>query len=199
MKNIKNQILITILVLLGTACSIEEIPRQPLLASPLGLTVSTAASTAPGGGTGIAMFFTSMNNEIFFSGYAIYISTRKEDFQSSQNIFFAVKPTDVPGSDARLLVNYQKVDDEFLTLSIVGAMAYPNMFYYPPDAVPDSTQIPNFTSTSFSEIPNKPDGTGAGPFVPGTIYYFAVYAYSAVDNIYSLPSNIAELKFELKP
>lgn len=183
--------------LLLLSCSIEEIPRQPLLTTPLGLKVKTAP--AIGSGTALALFFTANNPEIYFTGFAIYVSTRLEDFGSfagPDEVFFPLKPTDVPGNEAQLLKNYSNPDDANLTIFIGGAMAFPERRCYPPDVVKDgspsvSLSDPIFTLSSFNSLP---DGN---PFVPGETYHFAVYAYSSVDVAYSLPSNITTIVFPI--
>lgn len=194
-KIIKNIVICFCIVLLSS-CSIDEIPRQPLLATPLGLKVKTAP--AQGGGTGLALFFTANNPEIYFTGYALYISTRIEDFTSfadAGEVFFPLKPTDVPGSQAQLLKNFITANDENLTIYVGGAMSFPERRFYPPSPdylsiTPNSSPAdPTFTVTGFKDLP---DGT---PFISGTVYYFAVYAYSAVDTSYSLPSNITTINF----
>ncbi len=178
--------------LLLLSCAIEEIPRQPLLATPLGLKVKTAP--AIGSGTALGMFFTANNPEIYFTGFAIYVSTQVEDFGFFANpdeAFFPLLPTEVPGNKAQLLKNYSDTDDTHLSIWVGGAMSFPERRFYPPDLIHDNTPLedPTFTLSSFSELPN------GDPFVSGTIYYFAVYAYSTVDDAYSLPSNISTIIF----
>ena len=193
--------------LLLSSCAIEEIPRQPLLTTPLGLKVKTAPSSVAGGGTALGLFFTANNPEIYFTGYAIYISTRLEDFGSFANpdeVFFPLKPTDVPGNEAQLLKNYSNPNDTNLTIFVGGAMSFPERNFYPPVKTGDLSidgdsppADPTFIFSSFNSLPGNPDNPLApvGPFVSGTTYYFAVYAYSIVDAAYSLPSNIATIIF----
>lgn len=184
------------LLLFFSACAIEEVERQPLLASPLGLNVQVVSRTSPPPAVpeGIAMYFTANNNEIYFTGFSLYISTRKEDFQCYDGTFFAIKPTLVPGSQARLLTNYTFANEKNLSISVNGAMAFPELYLYPPDATfTAGTRI--FATTTFTELPPLPDGTGGGPFVPGTTYYFVAFSYSTVDNVYSLPSNIEQITY----
>ena len=174
-------------VLLLLSCAIEEIPRQPLLSTPLGLKVKIAP--AVGGGNALGLFFTANNPEIYFTGYAIYVSPQISDFQSFSDSFFPLKPTDVSGSKAQLLKRYDIPTDENLTIWVGGAMSFPERRFYPPDATTDNRppENPAFTLSSFKTLP---DGT---LFTVGTTYYFAAYAYSAVDSAYSLPSNIASV------
>ena len=184
-------------VLLLSSCAIEEIPRQPLLTTPLGLKVKTAPSSVAGGGTALALFFTANNPEIYFTGYAIYISTRLEDFESfNDSVFFPLKPTDVPGSQAQLLKNITNPNDTNLTIFVGGAMSFPERRFYPPDVSINGDSPPadpTFNSSSFNTLP---DGTA---FLPGEAYYFATYAYSIVDAAYSLPSNITTVIFPTPP
>ena len=189
--------------LLLSSCAIEEIPRQPLLTTPLGLKVKTAPSSVAGGGTALALFFTANNPEIYFTGYAIYASTRLDDFGSFANpdeVFFPLKPTDVPGNEAQLLKNINNPSDTNLTIYVGGAMSFPERRFYPPDVSINGDSPPadpTFDSSSFNNLPGNPDNPLApvGPFVSGTTYYFAAYAYSIVDAAYSLPSNIATITF----
>ena len=184
-------------VLLLSSCAIEEIPRQPLLTTPLGLKVKTAPSSVAGGGTALALFFTANNPEIYFTGYAIYISTRLEDFKSFDgSVLFPLKPTDVPGNEAQLLKNITNPNDTNLTIFVGGAMSFPERRFYPPDVSINGDSPPadpTFNSSSFNTLP---DGTA---FIPEKAYYFAAYAYSIVDAAYSLPSNITTVIFPTPP
>ena len=178
--------------LLLLSCAIEEIPRQPLLSTPLGLKVKTAPAVGAGVGPALGLLFTANNPEIYFTGYAIYVSTKITDFGSFANpdeAFFPLLPTDVPGNSAQLLTNYTDAGDTSLSIWVGGAMSFPERRFYPPDLITDGTpaEDPTFTLSSFSTLP---DGT---IFTSGDIYYFAAYAYSAVDAAYSLPSNIATI------
>ena len=199
--------------LLLLSCAIEEIPRQPLLATPLGLKVKK--TTNPTDGNALGVFFTANNPEIYFTGFAIYVSTREEDFSTfAGSAFFPLKPTDVLGSQAQLLTNYNNIDDTSLSIWVGGAMAIPQRTYYPPVKKDDGTignlvidgtspdEDPIFIFSSFNILPGRPASPGGtpppiagGPFLAGTDYYFAVYAYSAVDTEYSLPSNIVKVTF----
>ena len=185
--------------LLLSSCAIEEIPRQPLLTTPLGLKVKTAPSSVAGGGTALALFFTANNPEIYFTGYAIYASTRLDDFGSFANpdeVFFPLKPTDVPGNEAQLLKNINNPSDTNLTIYVGGAMSFPERRFYPPDVSINGDSPPadpTFNSSSFNTLP---DGTA---FIPEKAYYFAAYAYSIVDAAYSLPSNITTVIFPTPP
>lgn len=185
-----------LLLLFFSACAIEEVERQPLLASPLGLNVQVVyhAAVQPAVPEGIAMYFTANNNEIYFTGFALYVSTQKEDFQCYDSTFFAIRPTLVPGSKARLLTNYTFPNEKNLSISVNGAMAFPELYLYPPDAT-FAKGTRTFETTTFTELPPLPDGTGGGPFVSGTTYYFVAFSYSTVDNVYSLPSNIEEITY----
>lgn len=208
MKNIKS--FFTFFFLIFSACEIEEIPREPLLATPLGLEVKTApAPNAPDGSprTGLVVFFTANNPEIYFSGFSIYVSTREEDFRffaSETESFFPLNPLQVPGTHARLLTNYAPVIDTNVSIWIGGKMAFPERRFYPPDAllssdpnIPESN--PEFSLTSFSELPPGGPGVDGMPFTPGTRYYFGVYAYSSIDAEFSLPSNIVSIVFPNHP
>ncbi|MGL4676678.1 MAG: hypothetical protein ACRCWI_03315 [Brevinema sp.] len=194
-------------LLLTTSCTIEQIPRQPLLATPLGLQVKTAP--AIGGGVGLGLFFTANNPEIYFSGFSIYVSTREEDFKSflvdtsGTNVFFPLNPLQVPGTQARLLTNYTPINDTNVSIWIGGKMAFPERRFYPPppsqlilDNSPNIPETnPEFTLTSFSSLPPALGQTSGEPFVSGTTYYFAVYAYSSINSAFSLPSNIGSIVF----
>ncbi|MGL5955866.1 MAG: hypothetical protein ACRC0X_04580 [Brevinema sp.] len=193
-----------ILLLFFVSCAIEQIPRQPLLATPLGFQVKTAS--AIGEGAGLGLFFTANNPEIYFSGFSIYVSTRKEDFQAfpeGNSTFFPLNPLEVPDSKARLLTNYTPVSDTNVSIWIGGKMAFPERRFYPPpptelilDNNPNIPETdPEFSLTSFNSLPPAPGMTEGEPFVSGTTYYFAVYAYSSINSAYSLPSNIAEIRF----
>lgn len=179
-----------------SACAIDEIPRQPLLTAPLGLTAKFAPAIGkPPGTKGIVLYFTCMNPEIYFSGYAIFVSTNKKDFSHfpSDNIFFPICPTDVPGNTSQLLKNVDRQDDDKISIYIGVPMSFATIQIYPPTAIVDGNsqniQAPSFSTTSFVDLPN------GSPFVVGTKYFFAAYAYSTVDNVYSLPSNIAEITY----
>lgn len=184
-----------LLLLLLSACAIEEIPRQPLLSPPLGLAVQLApatGSTSTPPKNGIALYFTANNNEIYFSGFLIYVSTQKQDFQEETNVIIpTLNPTNKPNSKAQLLKNKKPTDSTF-SIYVGGQMVFPNLFTYPEDAQrsPDFLEKPSFTLTSFAELP---DGTS---FVEDTTYYFVVYSYSSVDDAISLPSNIVEIKYK---
>ncbi len=177
-----------------SSCSITEIERNPLLATPLGLIAKTAV--ASGGGTGVVLYFNANNPEIYFTGFSIYVSTEVGDLTNinPDNVFFPINPMDVAGTSAQLLTNYSPVTDTNLTIYIGACMSYPSYYTYPEDAsfvagsVDDND--PDFSLTTFSTLP---DGTA---FADGTTYYFAVYSYSSLDVEYSLPSNIARLDFE---
>ncbi len=187
-----------ILFLLFSSCEIEEVARQPLLATPLGLQVKTAP--AVGGGTGLVLFFYANNPEIYFSGFSIYVSTRKSDFSYiGGDAYWPINPMDVPGSQASLLTNYTSSTDTNITIYVGGEMAFPERRTYPEvvgwDTSTSDTTSPEFTWTSFSTLPPTSTGGNGGNFVSGTEYYFAVYSYSSLDNEYSLPSNIESIVF----
>lgn len=202
---LKNLLMITYF-LIFSSCEIEEIPREPLLATPLGLQVKVApAPNAPDGSprTGLVLFFTANNPEIYFSGFSIYVSTREEDFRffaDETEAFFPLNPTQVPGTQARLLTNYTPVNDTNVSIWVGGKMAFPERRFYPHNAtlssdpnIPESD--PQFTLTTFSELPPGVPGVAGEPFTPGTRYYFAVYSYSSIDTEYSLPSNVVSIIF----
>ncbi len=184
-----------------SSCAIDEISRLPLLASPLGLKVKLVPVVVgpPAIPAGFAMYFTANNDETYFDGFSIFISTQKSDFEQikgtvENDIYFPIPPTEVPSSDARLLPSIGPTPDTNLSIFVGFEMSDPAQFVYPSDASPNTGQDPVFISTSFTSLPPLPDGTGGGPFATGT-YYFAVYAYSSLDVSYSLASNIEEVAY----
>ena len=185
-----------------SSCAIDEISRFPILASPLGLKVQFVPGVplaVPPIPAGFAMYFTANNDETYFDGFTIFISTRRADFEGikgtvENDIYFPTPPTEVFGSDARLLPSIGPTPDTNLSIFVGFEMSEPARFIYPSDASPNTGQDPVFISTSFTSLPPLPNGTGGGPFATGT-YYFAVYAYSSLDVSYSLASNIEEVAY----
>jgi len=187
------KILYIYIYLFITACAIEEVPRQPLLSPPNGLSVQKApalGSVIIPPADGLAIYFTANNNEIYFDGFLIYISTVEADFQEDTNVIIpTLKPTDKPGSSALLLKNLDNTSDTVYSIYKGGQMSFPELVIYPVTAPYTNTQKPVFTLTCFSDLPN------GNSFQAGTTYYFAAYSYSSVDDTISLPSNIAKITF----
>ncbi|MGL5721692.1 MAG: hypothetical protein ACRCY4_04755 [Brevinema sp.] len=167
-----------ILILLFSSCEITEVPRVPLLSTPLGLNVFTSTV----GGLSMAIRFEAFNTEAFFSGFRIYITTTRADLENidPNDRRFALAPT----GGAVLLSNFTTPNDTNVTISFPGAMTEPSIFAYPQNA----TIIDNVLQAGgISQF-------GTTPFVTGTTYFIGVYAYSIGDNVYSIP-NIASFTF----
>ena len=181
-----------------SSCAIDEIPRLPILASPLGLKVQLVPGVA-GAPSGFAMYFTANNDETYFDGFSIFMSTQKSDFERikgtvGNDIYFPTPPTEVGPTTARLLPSIGPTPDTNLSVFVGFEMSDPAQFVYPSDASPNTGQDPVFITTSFKTLPPLVGGSGGGgAFVPGTTYFFAVYAYSSLDVSYSLASNIEEV------
>ncbi len=194
-----------VMFLIFTSCEIEEVLRQPLLASPLGLEVKTAP-LADGSGTGLVLYFTANNPEIYFSGFSIYVSDDPDCLTATKDTYWF----DIEESDATLLPNDNPISDDCkMSIYVGGEMAFPERRTYPEsvgwNTDTSTSSSPEFTWTTFSEYTNTITNETTGDITyditvfdditSETTFYFAVYSYSSIDDEYSLPSNVASITF----